>query len=68
MTDQIKEFEQPLKYLPLKEVLCRYSIGRTTAYRWMAEGKLPKPVKLGPRTVRWRESDLLYWEQGGAEE
>ena len=29
-----------------------------TAYRWAAIGRLPRPLKLGPRTSGWRLEDL----------
>jgi prophage regulatory protein len=32
-----------------------------TIYRLMAEGRFPKPVKLGERSVAWREADLEVW-------
>ena len=49
--------------LTRKQVLSRYDIGNTTLYRWLQEGLFPQPVRYGPRTIRWRESDLVKWEQ-----
>jgi len=34
-----------------------------TIYRRMAEGAFPAPVRLGPRAVAWRESDIVKWQQ-----
>ena len=34
---------------------------RSTIYKWMDEGSFPKPVKLGPRAVGWREADINDW-------
>ena len=36
-------------------------LSRSTIYKWMDEGSLPKPVKLGPRAVGWREADINDW-------
>ena len=36
-------------------------LSRSTIYKWMNEGSFPKPVKLGPRAVGWREADINYW-------
>jgi prophage regulatory protein len=36
-------------------------IGRSTLYAWVADGKFPRPVRLGVRAVGWRESDVLAW-------
>jgi prophage regulatory protein len=32
-----------------------------TWYRYQAEGKAPKPVPCGERSVGWLESELLEW-------
>jgi prophage regulatory protein len=41
-------------------------LGRSTIYRWIAEGSFPPPVKLGRRAVAWRWSDLDRWTQSRA--
>jgi excisionase family DNA binding protein len=45
----------------MAEVLGRYRISRETLRRWIAEGRIPKPVKLG-RRVLFRSVDLLRRE------
>ncbi len=42
-------------------VQARTGLSRSTLYAMMAEGKFPKPVKLGKRAVGWRESALTNW-------
>ena len=37
---------------------------RPTIYKWIHAGKFPRPVRLGPNTVAWRESDLVAWQEG----
>lgn len=34
-------------------------ISRSTLYSWVADGKLPAPIKLSPRVSVWRKSDIL---------
>ncbi|WEO63547.1 helix-turn-helix transcriptional regulator [Rhizobium rhizogenes] len=34
---------------------------RSAIYDAMSKGNFPKPVKLGPKAVGWRESDLAKW-------
>ena len=34
---------------------------RSTVYRRMQEGDFPRPVKIGPAAVRWRESEVDAW-------
>lgn len=32
-------------------------IDRSTVYRWMRQGRIPQPVKIGPKLTRWRRSE-----------
>lgn len=45
------------------EACNRYGVARSTWWRWLAEGIIPVPVKIGPRATRWKLSDLESWEQ-----
>jgi prophage regulatory protein len=45
----------------LPTVLKMTGLGRSTIYRWIADGSFPPPVRLGPRAVAWRCSDLDEW-------
>lgn len=49
------------------EVAIRYNISRPTIWRWVKQGKFPKPVKLGGGTSRWKLSELEVWEQSQAQ-
>jgi len=42
------------------------SIGATSWWLGVRSGKFPAPVKLGPRTTAWRESDVLAIIRQGA--
>ena len=44
-------------------VLKLTGLGRSTIYRWIADGSFPAPVRHGPRAVAWRWSDLDRWTQ-----
>ena len=57
MDDSRRQFAR----LPL--VLKLTGLGRSTVYRWIADGSFPAPVRLGPRVVAWRLSDLDRWTQ-----
>src|SRR3546814_17227601 len=41
--------------------LHRVGLGRSTIYRWMSEGKFPRPVQLGGYSVAWAESEIDGW-------
>ena len=35
------------------------TISKSAWWQGVAEGKYPQPIKLGPKTTCWRESDIL---------
>ncbi|MCZ7652124.1 MAG: AlpA family phage regulatory protein [Thermoanaerobaculia bacterium] len=40
------------------------AISRATVWRWVREGRLPPPVKIGPNTTRWLAEDLeQFWRE-----
>ena len=49
------------RLLRRREVEKITGIGRSTIYRFMQEGDFPRPVKVGPSAVRWRESEVNAW-------
>ena len=51
------------KILRLQEVLEVVGLGRSSIYKSIADGKFPKQVKLGPRSVGWMESEIQEWIQ-----
>lgn len=36
-------------------------VSTSTFDRWVREGRFPKPVKIGARTVAWRVEDVSRW-------
>jgi prophage regulatory protein len=55
------ETRRVTRLIRLPEVQHRVGIGRSTIYRWMAEGKFPKPVQLGGYAVAWAEHEVEAW-------
>ena len=43
------------------EIQADFTLSRATIYRWMKEGKFPKPIHLGTNMVRWKKSDIDDW-------
>lgn len=43
------------------QVLEVTGLSRATVYRLIDQGLFPAPVKLGPNSVGWRESEILLW-------
>ncbi|WP_293779727.1 AlpA family transcriptional regulator [uncultured Oxalicibacterium sp.] len=46
------------RFLKLPEVLKILPVSRATFYAGIKDGRYPSPVKLGPRAVAWRLSDI----------
>lgn len=59
--DITPEPKRVTRLIRLKEVQHRVGLGRSTIYRWMAEGKFPKPVQLGGYAVAWAEDEIHTW-------
>jgi len=46
------------RFLRAKEVCARLGISKSTLYKYIAEGRLPAPRKLGSRTSVWPSSQI----------
>jgi prophage regulatory protein len=44
------------RFMRAEEVAGLMGISKPTLIRWADKGVFPKPVKIGPRAVGWRES------------
>lgn len=58
---EFRQAQPPTRLIRLKEVQNRVGLGRSTIYRWMAEGNFPKPVRLGGHAVAWVLDDIDRW-------
>ncbi len=47
------------------EVCRKFQISRSTLNRYVKAGFFPKPVRLGPRLVRFRDEDIAAVEKSG---
>jgi prophage regulatory protein len=52
------------KLLRLPDVMKRTGLARSTVWKWVADGKLPKPIKLSPRVSVWKESEISRFIAG----
>lgn len=62
--NQLAEPRRVTRLIRLPEVMNRVGLGRSTIYRWMSEGKFPKPVQLGGHAVAWVEEEVECWIAG----
>lgn len=61
--DNVPDQSMPPVFLRMPTVMRMTGLGRSTIYRLIAEKKFPCPVRLGPRAVAWRRSDLDRWSE-----
>ena len=47
--------------LKLPQVIKVVSLSRASIYNYVAQGKFPKPIPLGGRSVGWLDSDIEQW-------
>lgn len=50
-----------MKILRCKEVEKKLSIGHSKIYQMIEQGTFPKPIRLGPKSVGWLESEIDAW-------
>ncbi len=58
--------KQSLRYISDKQLSERLEVSRQTVWRWVREGNLPSPIKLGSNCTRWKLSDIEVWEASKA--
>ena len=47
----------------LPDVKAQTGLSRSSVYALMAQGRFPKPIKLGERAVGWFEAEIAAWMQ-----
>ena len=52
------------RLIRLPELLSLVGVSRATAYRYLASGKLPAPIRLSSRCVAWKASTINEWIAG----
>ncbi|CAN0619575.1 prophage regulatory protein [Burkholderia multivorans] len=50
----------PLFYT-ISDLMAILGIGRSTLHDWIEAGRFPAPVKISPKTIRFRADDLRAW-------
>jgi prophage regulatory protein len=56
-----------MKVIRLTQVKESTGLGRSTIYKYIAEGKFPAPLQLSERCVGWLESEVQQWIQTRAD-
>ena len=50
-----------------KELAARYRVTRQTIWRWVREGVMPPPLRIGKAATRWEDSTIRRWEDSKRE-
>jgi prophage regulatory protein len=56
--------EPTRRYLRAQELATMLAVHRSTLWRWVQDGHLPRPVRLGPNTVAWDSNQIEAWLAG----
>lgn len=51
----------PIRLIRLPDVQKLTGMARSTIYERMTQGAFPRPLKLSPRHVAWKEGEILDW-------
>ena len=51
------------RFLRRQEVEAVTGYSKSSIYRLIGLEEFPKPIAFNPRCVRWRESDVVAWQQ-----
>lgn len=49
------------RLLRREEIEQRCGLSRSAIYRLMRDGAFPEPLRIGPRAVRWPQSEIERW-------
>lgn len=60
--------QQQNELMKLDEVIATVRYSRPSIYRLMSEGKFPKPIRLGGRSVFWVRADIEEHIQNAIQE
>ena len=57
-----------MQVIRLSSVIEATGLGRSSIYKYISEGKFPKPVSLGDRAVGWVSTEIDQWIRDKIEE
>lgn len=59
-TFEMKKFPEK-GFLRQKDILVFIPISKSALWKWVSDGRFPKPIKLTSKTTVWRSQDVLNW-------
>lgn len=64
-TRQSTRPDAPPRLLSTDEVMQRTTLSRSTLWRLSRSGAIPRPIRITPGRIGWRESDVAAWLERG---
>jgi prophage regulatory protein len=49
-------------FIRLRELVKRVPVAKSTVWKWVEDGKFPRPVKLSQRVTAWPVASIEQWE------
>jgi len=49
------------KLISMNDLVDMFGVSRSTMAVWVDEEKFPKSIRIGERTRRWKESEVIEW-------
>lgn len=50
------------RFLRRSDVERMTGLSKATIYRRIADGSFPRPCRIGEKSVRWRKTELVRWQ------
>ena len=57
----MKPATEPSLLIDAAELAQMLSVSKPSVWRWMAEGKLPPPIRITAQCLRWNREAVLAW-------
>lgn len=59
----MQEPNQPVEFIPIREVVRMTSLSKPVVYRLIRVGAFPRQVPLSPRRVAWIRGEVEAWQR-----
>ena len=57
----MSQLDLSVRLLDPRELAKMLGVTRQTIYLWRQAGRLPQPIRLGRRVIRWPEDEIRQW-------
>ncbi len=51
------------RLMTMRQLTEQINLSRSTIHRMVKRGNFPAPLRVGQRAVRWREADVVAWQE-----